>query len=241
MDDAEECAMDESWLENGASLGHYTTSHHTLIEGNLTHNIGSDDTHGNSIYETYFRNWSQGYRMPAWTNAYTGHLINDLTNSPGGNGPFQPAWTAVYGYWESFVGNVLGYSSYTTAANGWSYSGGGAKHIFSLGWDSNAASTNPKAGFDTNGGTTIAHGNYDYFQNTVTWDPNYASHNLPGSLYLATAPAFFTGVSCTYPWPWATPTAGSPIQNASGGNGCSSRSGLPAKARYDAGTPFTQP
>src|SRR5208337_2986584 len=224
MDDPEECKMDEAWVDPGAGLTHCAGTHDTLLEGNLTEGLGEDDTNGNVIYETFFRNWSQGYRTPAFVNAYTGHTINDLTNSPGGNGPFMPVSTATYGYWDSFVGNVLGLSGYSTAANDWSYSGGGSKHILSLGWNSDAAYINPKAGFDTNGqgGTTIAHGNYDYLQNTVTWDTNYANHALPNSFYVTSAPAFFKGTSCTYPWPWVTPTAGSPIQNASGGTGCSS-------------------
>ena len=249
MDDSEECAMADHWIENGANLSHYPNTHHNLLEGNLTHQLGDDNTHGNTIYNTYYRNWAQGYRMPAWINAYNGHTINDLINSPGAseggsNGPLITAETQVYNYWDSFIGNVLGYSGYTTAVNGWQYSVGGGPSIWSLGWNANANHIDPKAGFDTNGqgGTTIAHGNYDYLQDTVTWDPNYSNHTLPISFYLSSAPSFFgPGASCAYPWPWVTPTGSSPIQTASGGTECSSRSGLPAKARYDAGTPFTQP
>jgi len=42
-------------------------------------------------------------------------------------------------------------------------------------------------GFDSNGqgGTTIAHGNYDYLQITVTWDPNISNENSPNSFYLS--------------------------------------------------------
>jgi hypothetical protein len=50
------------------------------------------------------------------------------------------------------------------------------------------------------------------------------------------APSFFAGAACTYAWPWVTPTGSAPVQaNSCGG------SGLPAKARYEAGTPFKQP
>lgn len=44
------------------------------------------------------------------------------------------------------------------------------------------------------------------------------------------------GASCTYSWPWVTPTSAPYIQP----NSCSG-SGLPAKARWDAGTPFVMP
>ena len=99
--------------------------------------------------------------------------------------------------------------------------------IFVLGWQSNFPNPDPKAGFDTNGqgGTTEAHGNYDYLNNAVTWDLNYSNHTLPNSFFLSSAPSFFSaGASCTYPWPWVTPTATSPIQT----NSCNG-SGLPAK------------
>jgi hypothetical protein len=76
--------------------------------------------------------------------------------------------------------------------------------------------------------TAIRHGNYDYTTNGVTWDPNISDQNLPGSMYLSSAPAFF-GAGKGYTWPWVNPTGPTQIYT------------LPAKARYDAGTPFTQP
>ena len=212
-----------------------------LFEGNLTHQMGEDNTHGNAIYNTYFRNWSQGYRLPSWVNAYDGATINDLTGSPQGTpGPLKAAETQLYTYWESFVGNVLGYPGYSTSVNGWTYqNSNGNPGIFVLGWMSNIPNPDPKAGFDTNGkgGTTIAHGNYDYLTNAVAWDPNISVKTLPNSLFLGSTPAFFNAGS-GYTWPWVNPT-GTPqvYQNCAGG----SRYCLPAKARYDAGTPFTQP
>ena len=68
------------------------------------------------------------------------------------------------------------------------------------------------------------------------WTSGY-TQTLPNSFYLSSAPSFFsTGASCTYAWPWVTPTGSNPIQaNSCGGDG------LPAKARWVAGTPFVQP
>ena len=233
----------DNWIENGLNNSHYAGSHHMLFEGNLTHQMGEDETHGNAIYNTFFRNYSTGYRLPSWVNAFDGATINDLTGSPEGMpGPLTPAETQLYTYWETFMGNVLGYPNYSTSANGWIYAdtnSQGGPAIFGLGegYTSGNNGPDPKAGFDTSGGLTIAHGNYDYLQNTVTWDPYISVTTLPNSLYLGSAPTFFSAGS-GYTWPWVNPT-GTPqvYQNCAGGSSYC----LPAKARYDAGTPFTQP
>ena len=110
----------DGWIENGLNNCHYPGSHHMLFEGNFTHQMGEDETHGNSIYNTYFRNYSTGYRLPSWVNAFDGATINDLTGSPQGTpGPLTPAETQLYTYWETFMGNVLGYPNYSTSVNGW--------------------------------------------------------------------------------------------------------------------------
>jgi len=76
--------------------------------------------------------------------------------------------------------------------------------------------------------TTLRHGNYDYLTNTVRWDPAISERTLPSSLYLSQKPAFFsTGKG--YTWPWVDPTGTTQLHE------------LPAKARFDANTPFVQP
>ena len=237
----------DGWIENGLNDSHYPGSHHMLFEGNFTHQMGEDDTHGNSIYNTFFRNTSTGYRIPSWVNAFDGATINDLTGSPLGKaGPLTPAETQLYTYWETFMANVLGYPEYSTRENGWVYAdtnSRGGPAIFELGQGQVSGNNgpDPKAGFETNGrgGTTVAHGNYDYLNNAVTWDPNYPDHNLPNSFFLTSKPKFFNAGS-GYAWPWVTPSGPFPIESGPAGCGgiCS---GLPAKARYEAGTPFTQP
>jgi hypothetical protein len=62
----------------------------------------------------------------------------------------------------------------------------------------------------------------------VIWDPTLPNHTLPDSLYLPQKPAFFNAGS-GYTWPWVDPVGATKLYT------------LPAKARYDAGTPFTQP
>jgi len=76
--------------------------------------------------------------------------------------------------------------------------------------------------------TTIRHGNFDYLTNTVHWDTNLADRALPASLYLSKKPSFFNAGK-GYTWPWVDPLGDTKVYT------------LPAKARYDAGTPFVQP
>ena len=54
----------DAWIEVGVNGSHMVGSHHMLFEGNYSFNTDSDQTHGNSIYHTYFRNYLSGYRRP---------------------------------------------------------------------------------------------------------------------------------------------------------------------------------
>jgi hypothetical protein len=76
--------------------------------------------------------------------------------------------------------------------------------------------------------TTVRHGNFDYVTNSVVWDPAISDRTLPVSLYLAQKPAFFNA-GRGYTWPWVDPTGATKLYT------------LPARARYEAGTPFVQP
>ncbi len=213
----------EYWQEIGLNASHMVGSHHVLFEGNYTFNIDSDDTHGNSIYLTFFRNYATGYRR-AFNNTLNHNiLVDDIDNKPGRNGPLRAAGAMAYSYWMSWVGNVLGTPGHTS---GWAYTGGppGNPSIFMLGWDG----TPPYPTDAKVSKTAIRHGDYDYLRKRVEWDPSISNHTLPGSLYLSRKPAFFNA-GHGYAWPWVDPT-GSPQLYT-----------LPAKARYDAGTPFAQP
>ena len=184
------------------------------MEGNWAPNADSDKTHGNSIYNTYFRNRLTGVR-----SGYTG---NDT-------GIGRAAGISAYSYWMSFVGNVLG--SPGQSGSGWVYERPNfdGPAVWWVGWDDwppnpTDASVAP---------TVLRDGNFDYVTNQVRWHgvggaasttPPAAS-TLPSSLYLSAKPAFF-GAN---PWPWVTP------------EGTTKSYTLPAKARYDAGTPNSIP
>jgi hypothetical protein len=145
-----------------------------------------------------------------------------------------------YNYWFAFVGNVLGLAGETTAANGWTYQGDWNGHrMFMLGWNDSGGGGQDPYLTGVSGSYIFIHGNYDYVNNAVKWDAGTPEHTLPNSFYLSSKPAFFNAGS-GYTWPWVTPTDSQPIQT--GPSGCGGTcSGLPAKARYEAGTPFVQP
>ena len=221
---------DGSWQEIGINGSHAAGSHEVLFEGNYGSNLDSDDTHGNAIYHTFFRNYTTGTRA-SFTDYTTGlgsssgTVINDVAQQST-NGPLRAAGVMGYTYWMAFVGNVLGIPGDTTIPNGWVYqsnfhSGPG---IWLLGWNGQ-----PPYKSDPNSTSwTYRDGNFDYLNNTVTWNSSDTAHTLPNSLYLSAAPAFFSAGS-GYTWPPVNPL-GSPQFYT-----------LPAKARYTAGTPFIQP
>ena len=126
----------------------------------------------------------------------------------------------------SFVGNVLGAQG---QMGGFVFDGVGrgamgTPSVWLLGWDD----ASPQPYDPVTATTTLRHGNFDYLTNQVAWDPTILDHTLPASLYLPGRPAFFDAGS-GYTWPWVDPAGTTKLYT------------LPAKARYDAGTPFVQP
>ena len=215
-------ATDEAWDEIGLNASHMAGSHMVLFEGNQSFNIDSDDTHGNSTYMVYFRNYTTTVRS-TFQSDYSGDTINDVSMVPGSNGPKRAAGAMGYSYWMTYLGNVLGQPGLTTAANGYVDAQGTTLPwvpcIWLLGW--NAA---PPYTVDTQVTTTaVRDGNWDSFLGKQTWLTGSAA-TLPSSLYLTSTPAFFGSNT----WPWVDPTTGNTYT-------------LPAKARYAAGTPNVVP
>lgn len=213
----------DAWVEIGLNGSHMVGGHHVLFEGNQSFNADSDQTHGNSIYHTFFRNWLTGLRRPF--TALDGTSIDDATQQST-NAPLRAAGAHAYAYWFSFIGNVLGTSG---QMSGWTYNCIGATNsipsrcIWELGW----MDITPQ-GYDPNVvATAIQDGNFDYLTNTTQWAASDTTHTLPNSLYLTQKPAFFNAGS-GYTWPWVDPINGTVYT-------------LPATARYLAGTPFVQP
>lgn len=215
-------ATNEGWIEIGLNASHMVGSHMALFEGNQSFDIDSDDTHGNSTYMVYFRNYTTTVRS-SFKSDYTANTITDLSNIPGTNGPKRAAGAMTYTYWMTYVGNVLGQPGLTTAANGYTDNMANSTtwgpSIWMLGWNDVSPYTE-----DPNvAATAIRDGNWDSFLSQQTW-LNGSSMPLPNSLYLACKPAFMGSNT----WPWVDPTTGTTLT-------------LPAKARYDAGTPNAVP
>jgi hypothetical protein len=180
--------------------------HHVLFEGNYSHNVDSDYTHGNAIDLTFFRNWLTGQRRS----------FTDSAN-------VRVAGLAYGSWWDSFVGNVLGRSGqmagfvYEAPAMAGTSANWGGKNIWLLGYDPERWGSYADPQTLT---TVIRDGNFDFVTNSQKWHSTPAGFVIPDSLYLSGKPAFF-GAN---PWPWVNPTNGQTYV-------------LPAKARYDAGTP----
>lgn len=230
----------DDWVEVGANASHMVGPHHVLFEGNLAFNADSDYTHGNTTHVTHFRNWYTGYRAK-YFNLIIGLNYDDwLGNDPGApggsdNGVMRCAATNCFGYWHSFVNNVLGMSG---RMSGWSLEHTtifDSKSVWMPGWAPTAANATPDpnvkdAAFD---GAMVRDGNYDYLTGLRLWHGKggtaSSSHTTPpavsamqDSWYAPSKPAFFGSNT----WPWVTP------------EGATKTFTLPAKARWDAGNYF---
>ena len=202
------------WFETNLNSSHMTTPHYELFEGNEAANFDQDDRWGNSVYITIFRNDLTGF-------------LRDYPNT----GPQRAAGVTQWHWWQSFVGNVLGTPTHP-GING--YEGFGADQpggtMWMVCWQNND---------DVGDGgkcqsTLLRDGNYDYLTKEVHWHgvggtgvnnglTPPAKSTLPASMYLTSKPAFFGST----PWPWVD---GSNATNPVPGQ-------LPARVRYDAGTP----
>ena len=223
---------DDGWIvyatgfqEVGLNGSHMVGGHHWLFEGNEAFNCDSDNTHGNAIYMTAFRNYLSGRR---------GGFDDDGNASARCFGLNYGSW------WHSLVANVLGVSG--DMAN-WRFENlgdqGGASDPFALG---GSISDVYKLGYQSSEwdqavdtvviSTLLRDGNYDYKTNLVHWQgiggtgtgnttPPTVSI-MPDSMYCPSKPAFFGSNT----WPWVEPQASTKLYT------------LPARARYDSGNYF---
>jgi hypothetical protein len=115
--------------ETALNADHMTTSHHELLEGNYSWNLGTDSRWGNSIYITWFRNWSTAQRISAWpgiasTSAAFGNPLPSYVYSNGGqNFYYEDEYNRImakvgsHHWWFNYVGNVLGTASLPLLTN----------------------------------------------------------------------------------------------------------------------------
>ncbi|HSN16178.1 MAG TPA: glycosyl hydrolase family 28-related protein [Anaeromyxobacteraceae bacterium] len=206
------------WQENGIDGCHQSFSHNDLIEGNWTPNIGSDSTHGNAGFHVNFRNYASG------RNSMPYNIGGGVIGLPRQN--MRAAGVDAWSREHAFVGNVLNVVDI----------GGGTYYEFTPAYHVTAASPVYRLGDNGDGGAgghwddgtaasmVYRNGNWDSVTGTISWDPNTTVRNLPASLYLSAKPSFFGALA----WPWV---------DATGATAAERVRVLPAKARYDAGTP----
>lgn len=223
-----------NWMDGAINGSHQAFTHHLLVEGNWAANIGCDTTHGNSGYMAFLRNYSHG-RSTVYANG------NNL----------RAANTDAFQREMAFAGNVL--STVASGTRVYEATGpvsGGRYAIWSVGQNGDGGSGDAYDGqrttpwpnqmnysgtlwdgrtptFTTKAAALLwRHGNWDAINGAIAdWDAAFPGHQVAPSWFLTSAPPFFG----TNPWPWIEPTG------ATAGDRVAT---LPAKARYDAGTPF---
>ncbi len=188
-----------------------------LYEGNVATSFHPDDIWGSSSDNTAFRNWFKGTTKIC--NPMSGRGLADTANSwwacQANRAVCIDAWSRKY----NLVGNVVGSTdllkvtyynngtrilpmtpmiiarstrAYDDGTYGYSfgYAGGG-------GGDDGSCSGDTTIPFTT----AFIHGNYNYANSSITWDPSVSNHSLPVSLYLSTKPSWFASTV----WPLIGP------------------------------------
>ena len=263
MDDGFNTA-DQVTAESGVNGGHYVAEHHDLFEGNQVWRYSGDSVWGNSIYLTAYRNWLTGQRgCRGWLATFlnpSGWPCGDYWNR-------TTVTLQQNQWWHNIVGNVLGFSGQAATlvngpaqgtsfistqtgvryydntilqeAMGTSTANNDNLTMYQLGQDQ-AGSGNPDivTGDQNLYQKTNIQGNFDWFTSSQIWYSTFGQigtsstgspRRLLSSLYLpgngASPPSFFSSSSyCPCVWPWVDPSTGATHT-------------LPAKARFDAGTP----
>ena len=160
-----------TWLESGIDDSHAAFDHNNLIEGNWANNLGADGTHGNTGWNTHFRNYSNG---------------NNTIDPKSDN--LHAVSQAGYSGHQAYIGNVLeGGTVYRTTQK----SQGGTP-IYQVGF------LGGKIGWDDGyaANTLYLDANWDNVTHGIVWANG--PKTIPNSFYLTSAPAFFNGY--TWPW-----------------------------------------
>jgi parallel beta-helix repeat protein len=189
---------DPSFAGADISVSHGAHNSFNLVEGNIAGGFLSDGYFGSTSHTTVFRNWFTATHPTATDNLIAVNLGR---------------WNNYF----SFVGNVLGSSSFSFAGLyapetifdynqqvifklGYPNLG---NNYYSLTWGPTTppdyrlqASNNNPGGLlqelDLNVKVTlIRHGNFDYLTGTTKWDPAIPNQNIPASLYYQSRPAWW--------------------------------------------------
>jgi pectate lyase-like protein len=175
-------------------LTHGSSPRFCLYEGNVGARAYCDFVHGSANNLIYFRN---RFRLQE------GHIL-----------AFGPGAAAVnFDRWNnnmSVVGNILGYPAMQSEMGQYPMTyEGHVRAIYRLGYNANdnqkiVCDDRPKA-------SLFRHGNYDYVNNAVVWDPATPDHHLPASLYLGAKPPWFGEMR----WPPVDPERAPQLESSS--------------------------
>ena len=187
-----------AWQEVNVDC-HCAFPHMELMEGNWAPHMGASTTHGNAGYLTFFRNYASSQFAPPAVYGSNETQTGNVTALQFDGGDIG----------MSVLGNVLGTDGLSAVYDAYD---SGPFSIFELG--SNGAGAG-----DVAVTSLFRHGNFDYVNHAVSWDPAAKSQTLPPSFYRKTAPGWWPAAT---PWPWVGPDV-SPMVGT-----------LPAKDRADA-------
>jgi hypothetical protein len=196
-------AVGNRWLPPSISANHGAHPQFNLFEGNILQKFTADSYWGSSSHGVILRNWITG---------------QGTTHSPySARGPSGPVvaltqdnraidlWTIQTKY--SAIGNILGSSNFSPAV----YKvvdpelrGYESKYIWSLGYLS-SSDTGGAAQLENPASSLIDHGNYDFVNGAIRWNPNIPDTALPKSLFLNAKPTWF-GELAWPPFDPANPT-----------------------------------
>ena len=159
------------FIHNFATHGAHT--YMNLWEGNFIPKLGFDDIWGSGSHQLVMRNniTDACPDVPVTTNLGAVAVANGQ-------------------YYDSFVGNVLGYPGYIGTET---YVNDNSYYLWDIGTIlDNPNNTDPKVA-----STLLRHGNYDYVTLTTKWDAAISSHAIPSSLYYSSKPSWFGSLE----WP----------------------------------------
>ena len=167
-----------NWLMADQSANHCAHPFMNLFEGNDGSQFSSDDIHGSSSHQTFFRNAMD-------------HEHEGITTT----GNVYAVAIAAHNRYMNLLGNVFGQPG---DVGDYEAQGNCTERlaIYKIGWPSDCGASDGDIDPEVRA-TLLRHGNFDYVNNDTIWDDGITQHELPRSLYLGGKPAFFGDL----PWP----------------------------------------
>jgi len=183
------------------SVSHGPHNLMNLVEGNIAGGMGSDGYFGSTSHITVARNWFTATHSTAdenliavnvgrWNNYF--NLVGNIlgTSDFSSNGLYQPE--TPFSYTDEVI-YKLGFPN--MGNNGFTETWGPTTPPSYIG---QYATGNGLQELDYNVKTyMIRHGNYDYKNNSIIWDPSISDHNIPDSYFRSSKPSYF----CDLQWP----------------------------------------